>query len=94
MALSCASAAVQDVFNPEYFVGAYSNGGSGTQPGDEWHSLALMEAPLAGYTPPIADDARHHIWERRLFVAVPIPGEADWAQWEESRSSSSSSRCR
>lgn len=75
---------VQDVFNPEYFVGAYSNGGSGTQPGDEWHSLALMEAPLAGYTPPIADDARHHIWERRPFVAVPIPGEADWAGWEES----------
>lgn len=73
----------QDLFNPEYYMGAYRNGTTAQEPSPAWHSLALMEGPVAGIMPTVADEAEHHIWERRPFVAVPVPGEGVWAALQD-----------
>jgi len=64
---------VQDMFDPEFYVGAWR------LPGGAWRTAKYCDA-----LPPeaCADEAETVVWERRVFHLVPVPGEARWAQPE------------
>ncbi|KAG2495636.1 hypothetical protein HYH03_006236 [Edaphochlamys debaryana] len=64
---------VQDLLNPEYYVGAFQQ-----TPGGPWVTskfcdpdCGAADEPESGPQPPI--------WERRPVVCVPIPGLSPWA---------------
>jgi len=65
---------VQDMYNPEYYVGAYRDAGG------RWRTTKYTEdlgpADLAGTHSP----ADSKIWERRVLYCVPVPGESAWVR--------------
>jgi hypothetical protein len=59
---------VQDMYNPEYYVGAYKDKSTGGR----WRTTKFTEKIGAGAEPD--DSAERKIWERRVLYCVPIPG--------------------
>ena len=65
---------VQDMYNPEYYVGAYKDKSTGGR----WRTTKFTEKIGAGAEPD--DSAERKIWERRVLYCVPIPGESSWVR--------------
>ena len=63
---------VQDMYNPEYYVGAYRDAGG------RWRTTKYSEdlGPADGPGQP----ADRKIWERRVLYCVPVPGESAWVR--------------
>ena len=63
---------VQDMYNPEYYVGAYRDAGG------RWRTTKYSEdlGPSDGPGQP----ADRKIWERRVLYCVPVPGESAWVR--------------
>ena len=64
---------VQDMYNPEYYVGAYKDASG------RWRTTKYTEdlgpADFPGQQP-----ADRKIWERRVLYCVPLPGESAWVR--------------
>lgn len=60
---------VQDMFNIEYYIGAYKEG-------DTWHTNKYSDVAVL---PPCVE-ASMQIWERRPLYCVPVPGENPWVK--------------
>ena len=60
---------VQDMYNPEYYIGAYKQSGM-----DKWVTTKYTDDG------PTLADAETSIWERRVLYCVPVPGESGWAR--------------
>lgn len=61
---------VQDMFNPEIFIGAFR------EPGAAWQTCKYQDFLAKGPS----EAAETVMWERRPFYCVPVPGEAQWFQ--------------
>eukprot|EP00873_Tetraselmis_striata_P042263 jgi/Tetstr1/462527/TSEL_007516.t1 len=61
---------VQDMFNPELFIGAFK------EPGASWQTCQYQDFLTQGPS----EAAETVMWERRPFYCVPVPGEAEWFQ--------------
>ncbi|GAQ93090.1 hypothetical protein KFL_012920010 [Klebsormidium nitens] len=62
---------VQDMFDPEYYVGAFKE-----TPSSTWHTTKYTDV----YDVPIASGPDAQVWERKLLYCVPIPGQSDWSR--------------
>ncbi|KAG0600553.1 hypothetical protein M758_11G042700 [Ceratodon purpureus] len=60
---------VQDMFDVEYYIGAYKDQGV-------WHTSKYMDTADV----PSGPEAEPQMWDRRLFYCVPIPGENSWVK--------------
>jgi hypothetical protein len=60
---------VQDMFDIEYYIGAYKEQGV-------WHTSKYMDTADV----PSGPEAEPQMWDRRLLYCVPIPGENAWVQ--------------
>jgi hypothetical protein len=67
-------ALVQDMYEPEYYVGAYRDKSTGA-----WMTTKYTEAPAAGVD--IGDDSA--LFERRVMYCVPVPAEREWVRESE-----------
>tara|TARA_B110000977_G_scaffold197818_1_gene281308 strand:- start:14763 stop:16925 length:2163 start_codon:yes stop_codon:yes gene_type:complete len=63
---------VQDMYNPEYYVGAYRDTGG------RWKTTKYTEDPGPVHSAGNATDRK--IWERRVLYCVPLPGESAWVR--------------
>lgn len=63
---------VQDMYNPEYYVGAYRDAGG------RWRTTKYTEDLGPADTP--GQPADRKIWERRVLYCVPVPGESAWVR--------------
>lgn len=61
---------VQDMLNPEYYLGAYC------PPGGERQTTKFCDRAAAVE---IGEGVETCIWERRPFYCVPVPGESAWS---------------
>ena len=77
---------VQDMYNPEYYVGAYREEGAN---GPAWRTTKYTEDPGPGPSPGAEvagqsggphDPSSVKIWERRVLYCVPVPGESEWVR--------------
>eukprot|EP00854_Cymbomonas_tetramitiformis_P014472 gene14472-17106_t len=65
---------IQDMYNPEYYVGAYQ---ADSECGVHWRTSKFRDS---------VDDVQTSnstIWQRKLYLCVPIPGETAWTHSEE-----------
>lgn len=64
---------VQDMLNPEYFVGAYQ------QPDGTWSTTVYSDTPPANLSAAIETK----IWERKPLYCTLVPSETEWmnARW-------------
>jgi len=69
-ATPAAAPQVQDMFNSEFYLGAYRDGGG------QWATTLCSDAFPAGGLPP---NAETRIWERRPFYCVVTPAESAWS---------------
>ncbi|CAK9260337.1 unnamed protein product [Sphagnum jensenii] len=60
---------VQDMFDVEYYIGAYKEGG-------DWHTTKYMDVADV----PTGQDTEPQMWDRRLLYCVPVPGENEWVK--------------
>ncbi|MCO5600015.1 hypothetical protein L7F22_054123 [Adiantum nelumboides] len=60
---------VQDMFNAEYYIGAYKDG-------DVWRTTKYSDAAAV----PHCSEANIRIWDRRPLYCVPTPGENVWVK--------------
>ena len=72
---------VQDMYNPEYYVGAYKDRSTGGR----WRTTKFTERISGGNSVNTGesqpdDSAERVIWERRVLYCVPIPGESSWVR--------------
>ena len=72
---------VQDMYNPEYYVGAYKDRSTG----GKWRTTKFTERISGGNSVNTGesqpdDSAERVIWERRVLYCVPIPGESSWVR--------------
>jgi hypothetical protein len=80
---------VQDMYNPEYYVGAYRD----KTTGGKWKTTKFTEdlgpADDDGMDPPPHHQQQQQqqqqqperkIWERRVLYCVPLPGESAWVR--------------
>lgn len=67
---------VQDMFNTEYYVGAYRAADGA------WRTTKYTDgAPQAGPAAPASSDLSDcGLWERRVVYVVPVPGESAWCR--------------
>jgi hypothetical protein len=63
---------VQDMYNPEYYVGAYRDAGGRWRTTKYTEDLGPADAP--------GQPADRKIWERRVLYCVPVPGESAWVR--------------
>jgi len=70
-ATPAAAPQVQDMFNSEFYLGAYRDGAGGP-----WATTLCSDAFPAGGLPP---NAETRIWERRPFYCVATPAESAWS---------------
>ncbi|KAI5074125.1 hypothetical protein GOP47_0010086 [Adiantum capillus-veneris] len=60
---------VQDMFNVDYYVGAYKDG-------DVWRTTKYSDVAVV----PPCSEANMRIWDRRPLYCVPVPGENLWVK--------------
>eukprot|EP00250_Pteridium_aquilinum_P012999 c21070_g1_i1 orf=136-1962(+) len=60
---------VQDMFNVEYYIGAYKDG-------DVWRTTKYSDAAAL----PRCTEATMQIWDRRPLYCIPVPGENLWVK--------------
>lgn len=60
---------VQDMFDVEYYIGAYKDQGV-------WHTSKYMDVADV----PSGSEAEAQMWDRRVLYCVPIPGENSWVK--------------
>jgi hypothetical protein len=59
---------VQDILNPEYYVGAFKDSKG------SWHTTKYND-PTHDV---LSDVQEQRIWERKVYYCVPVPGESSW----------------
>ena len=69
---------VQDVLDPEYYVGAFQ-----AAPGGGWESTKFRDHAER----PLPEAGATAVWERRPVFCVQVPGEAAWVQAGDARAS-------
>eukprot|EP00897_Mesotaenium_endlicherianum_P000995 jgi/Mesen1/10897/ME000095S10230 len=60
---------IQDMFNAEYYLGAYKEG-------DTWHTTKYQD--MADI--PLGSQSDTKVWDRRPLYCVPVPGESEWVR--------------
>jgi hypothetical protein len=65
---------VQDMYNPEYYVGAYRDASAGGR----WRTTKYTED--LGPEDDRDGPCDRKIWERRVLYCVPLPGESAWVR--------------
>eukprot|EP00240_Pyramimonas_obovata_P013315 CAMPEP_0118954822 /NCGR_PEP_ID=MMETSP1169-20130426/58952_1 /TAXON_ID=36882 /ORGANISM="Pyramimonas obovata, Strain CCMP722" /LENGTH=253 /DNA_ID=CAMNT_0006902521 /DNA_START=74 /DNA_END=831 /DNA_ORIENTATION=- len=63
---------VQDMYNPEYYLGAYTTEAA---PG-VWRTTKYRECSQEA----LGTIAETKLWERKVYYCVPVPGESTWAR--------------
>ena len=66
---------VQDMYNPEYYVGAYRDAGGRWRTTKYTEDLGPEDLGPGTHSP-----ADSKIWERRVLYCVPVPGESAWVR--------------